>query len=537
MKTVVNTYGCNSLRANMVRIESSFTRGFAGTQLIGNTAEICKEGKERAKAALESIGYVIPNRRLVVNLMPADLKKNSNHFDLPIATSIGLLLTQDQPLNDPENWLFAAELSLKGSLRPVKGIVSFAIAAVSKGLEGIVIAKENLKDAGVLLGFGIKHFERLKIYSFETLDMVLDWLFNNTMDNIIQDPTMMPDSYDTNIIDGPHKVFNFDDMVLSPQQRRAALCSASGLHSLLLRGSPGTGKSMLASRLPSILPPIPKREHLEALQIYSSMYQKLPPFLLSGTPPFRNPHHAASAVAILGSVDSPGELSLAHGGILFLDELPEFRRDLLESLREPLETGEVKVSRAQQKVTWASRVILVAACNNCPCGWFGSSRRKCSCTMQKLINYRLRLSGPILDRIDIHFNIPEAQDITKDLLFGVSRKDQHEKTSTMRETVIEAREFAFNRNKGLGIEYNRDIQAAHIHDISGLPKKELERLLRKYITESSTGRSIIRSIRVARTLADLDASVKIREQDFATAWGWQAENSAKERGEMVYGIS
>lgn len=526
--TKVISASCDALSTNLITIESGFTRGFSGIQLIGNTSEVCRDGKERVKAALENMGISIPNKRIIVSLAPSDLKKDSNHFDLPIAVSLTQLLVHKKPHYNPQNWLFAAELSLNGELRPVKGIVSFAIKAVASNLQGVVVSSENLPEVKALSKFGTHHFKDLSVKGFNNIKDLFNWLYNDIENQVINTPSnSSKEIFHQSISD-------FDDMLLSKEQEIVALTAATGLHSLILRGSPGTGKSMLASRLISILPSMPKKDHLEALQIQSSISEKVSSSLLKGIPPFRNPHHGASATAILGGTEKPGELSLAHGGILFLDELPEFRRDLLEALREPLETGEVKVARADKKVCWTAKVQLIAASNNCPCGWSGSKRRRCKCSQKKINNYRDRLSGPILDRIDIHFNMPEPSDAAKDLLLNQYYKSNN--TLRMKEKVIQARHFGYKRNKKYGIEFNRDIEASNALNISGLSEIALEKMLDKYISKSSSSRSIIRTLRVSRTLADLDQSAAIRDQDFANAWLWQAETAAKERGEELYNI-
>jgi len=533
MLTEVNSAMCDAMETNLTHIESSYVRGYAGMQLIGNASEVCRDGKERAKAALEALGLPLPAKRLVVSIAPADIKKDGNQFDLPFAASLALLVRKKIPVIDTSKWLFAAELGLSGELKPVRGVVSFAVAAVAEGLEGLVVAKENLEELSAIASLEIPHLKNLKALGFHSLKSVLTWIFKGDLSGAYSIRKRFPSS--TSSIDN---IPNFDDMILDSQMQSAALVVATGLHSLLLRGSPGTGKSMFAARMPSILPPMEKTEHIEALRIQSSHREKIPQSLLAGRPPFRSPHHQASPQAVLGGHDRPGELALAHGGILFLDEFPEFRRDLLEALREPLETGEIRLSRVKKKVTWKSRIILIAACNNCPCGWHASKRRKCDCNQQRLFAYWHKLSGPILDRIDIHINVPEPTTDSADIFLRLAKDKENSssKTKEMAERVKAARKFAKKRNKKFGVEFNRDLNANNLLAASGLSEHNFTALINKFAPKTSSNRAIIHAIRVARTLSDIDESPTIREQDFEQAWNWQAEMSAQDRGEDIYGV-
>jgi magnesium chelatase family protein len=240
---------------------------------------------------------------------------------------------------------------------------------------------------------------------------------------------------------------------------------------------------------------------------------------------------------VLGNPDAPGELSLAHGGVLFLDELPEFRRDLLEALREPLETGEIRVSRARRKLSWTSRALLVAACNNCPCGWFGSARKPCACQMSRLLAYRQRLSGPILDRIDLHVNVPEQEVASADLFTQLAAHGAMGRTVLMRSKVAQARERAMSRNSVFGARFNCDLAPRHLVAATGLSADVFAGFVNQHVPKTATNRSIVRAVRVARTLADLDNVDVVRAADFAEAWTWQAEKAAQGRGEEVLGLA
>lgn len=536
VSTVVHAaVGTTAMEAGLTTIECGFIRGFAGLQMIGHASEVCRDGKERARVALEALGLHIPPRRLVLSLTPADVKMDGNQFDLPIAVSLALLLAQKTPVAAPERWLFAAELGLDGSLRPVRGTISFTIAAMSAGLDGIVISPENLAEVTALTA--LAETVRVQVRTFASLSEVLAWIFgeaDRSAGLVEFAPQGSTQSRVATAGVAPARAsLDFDDMFLTDELELAAVVACSGLHSLFLRGSPGTGKSMLSSRLASILPPLERQEHIEALRIYSTCAERLPAALLAGRPPFRAPHHQASAAAALGTPEMPGELALAHGGLLFLDELPEFRRDLLESLREPLETGEVRVSRSRHKVVWKARVILVAACNNCPCGWAGSARKVCDCGPSRLAAYRARLSGPILDRIDIHINMPEPDDSSAALFLRLDGGGNAGRTARMAAQVIQARAVAAARNAAFGVLYNSQLDARHLVAASGLTAEAFSQLVNAVIPNTLSSRAALRCLRVARTLADLRGRPALAHDDVVQAWRWQSESAARARGEAL----
>jgi magnesium chelatase family protein len=522
---------CDAMESSLVSVECVYMRGFAGLYLIGNISEICRNGIERAKSALEHMGINIPDRRIVLSLSPAELKKDGSQFDLAYAVSIGLLLSSLPVKISAEGWLFVAELSLNGRLRPVRNIVSFALTAISAGLQGIVIAKENLNDVAEVVRLGGGSLREIAVVAFETLAEVMSWLrtgrlpVERTREPGHMRPSLPPFTY----------LPNFDDMTLSPETQEAAMVLAAGPHSMLLYGAPGTGKSMFASRITSIFPLMDDGIHLEALRIHSSQAHTLASPLLQGRPPFRAPHHQASSPAIMGVPEQAGEISLAHGGVLFLDELPEFRRDIIEALREPLEVGSVKVSRAKRKVSWKAQIVLVAACNLCPCGWFGSSLRSCACPLPKILAYRRKLSGPILDRIDLHINMLEVGG-QKSQLFSEAGEEERSLTLRMRETVLQAQERARVRNRKFGVVYNRDLGVNHLRAASGLEMGKFRLFVDMLFPRSFSNRGVVKALRVARTCADVAGRECVSKEDIEQAIAWQAEAASKARGEHALGL-
>jgi len=532
----------------LVQVYAAYTRGFAGIQLLGDLAEVCRSGKERARAALENIGIRLGAQKLVLGFTPAGIRIDGAHMDLPVAIALATARNsgaQPQAADGPTPVVFAAEVGLAGELRPVPGIVALALGAARGGGRVMVVAEENLQD---LRGIDLAP---LRVVGLSSLDRVLDWVEGDA--SAARTCHAEVDVW----FDGEQAAGmpGFEDMSMAPGLARAAMAVAAGRHSILLRGTPGSGKTMFAQRLPGIMPPLDTREKLHALHLHNLAGNSLAA-IRGGRVPFRSPHHGASMAAILGSHRCPGEISLAHGGILFLDELPEFRRDLLESLREPLETGEVHLARVQGHVVWAADAILVAASNNCPCGWYASRFRECNCMTGQVAAYQGRMSGPLLDRIDIHFNMPERGTFSRESIAAEPASKTSKWTSQeLRKRVLEARDFAARRHQALGLgtealACNSRIPDQVLRGVPGFlgrrgsdPAQELieEVAARGTDTEgaraletcqSSSARGLVRALRVARTLADLDTVEVVGYEHFRQALLWQAGAAAMERGDL-----
>ncbi len=524
MSVILHSATSEAMEVYLTRVEACFMRGFSGVQLIGNIGESCRAGVERAKAALEGLGHPLPQKKITLSLSPTYEKVNTSHFDLAMALALFILLQTKEPAIDLSRWILCAELGLDGRLRGVKNVVSFGVAALEGEMEGVIISEDNLPELNALQNLEIIRGRPLKVLAFRELVQITDWLESGILPRPTK-PALKEASLP--IADC------FDDMLLTPELEELALTVAIGRHSLMMYGSPGTGKSMFSSRLISIFPVLDARTHLEALKIHSCYASPVDSNLIAGLAAYRSPHHQASVAAVLGIPETPGEISLAHGGVLFLDEFPEFRRDLIESLREPLETGVVRVSRAKKKVAWIARPILVAACNLCPCGWFGSRIKDCTCPTLKIINYRRKMSGPILDRIDLHINMEENN---KNRAMIFHKQTQESRTKRMQNKVLAGLDFSKKRNECLHVRANADLKAQDLQQASGLNSATFDALVEKVMPKNLSHRSLIRTLRVARTFADLALCEVISAEDMQKALGYQADFAARARGDYAIGL-
>lgn len=481
------------LSAELIEVETDVSSGLPATIVVGLPDAAIRESRERVKSALKHSGSEFPKSRVAVNLAPADLPKIGTHYDLPIAISI--LLNSGQISFDPSKKMFVGELALDGILRPVSGILVIAEAAAKRGFETLFVPEENAFEASLIHGLSVVAVRDLR-HLLAILEGLAPFIYFEAPKRAFQESNLVT-PWDFRLVRGQELA------------KRALEIAASGSHNLLMSGPPGSGKTLLARGLSTILPELSYPEALEVTKVYSVAGLLPGKQGLVTTRPFRSPHHTASGIALVGggSEPRPGEITLAHRGVLFLDEFPEFHRDVLESLRQPLEDGIINVARASRSITFPAKFMLVAAQNPCPCGFSGDPEKACICSPTQFLRYQKKISGPLLDRIDLHVEVPRLS------FEKIEEEKDFEDSATVRARVQAARERSLKRfgktNAEMGM---KEIKEYCRPDGAGLL------LLRNAVANQHlSARAYHRVLKLARTIADLFGKEQVTSEHIAEA--------------------
>jgi len=505
MISKINSCAVIGLDCEPVEVELDISTGLAGITVVGLPDTAVQESKERVRSAIKNSGFKYPTTRITINLAPADIKKEGPAYDLPIA--IGMLIASKQLNTDLSDSLFVGELALDGKLRHTNGILPIAIFAKQKGFRKLYVPKINEYEASIVEGIDIIPTESLL----------------QLAEHLSGEKPITPAKVHDVAFEECANDFSIDFAYIKGQEhiKRAIEIAASGGHNILMSGPPGTGKTLLARAIPTILPQMSKEEALEVTKIYSiaGLLPSDKPLILAR--PFRSPHHSASAIALVGGgqFPKPGEISLAHRGVLFLDELPEFPRSTLENLRQPLEDGVVTISRAQGTLTFPAKFSLVASMNPCPCGYYNDQERDCVCSPSQIIKYQKKISGPLLDRIDLNIEVPRIK------FEKLASENLSESSKSIRERVEKARAIQNERFKGRKTICNSEMNSQTVKEFCNVDSGTLELLKTAVSKFQLSARSYFKILKLARTIADLESKQTIEMSHVAEALQYRQKSS------------